>query len=116
MPAACSWRRASSAPPASPAADVAVSPGPGGPQYVALFDTNNDNTTATYVVTPYPGFGGGVTVAEASEASNLSANFLITAPGPLGGPDVRFYDGQSLQPTVRFNAYDPAFLGGVFVG
>ena len=41
--------------------------------------------------------------------------FLITAPGPLGGPDVRLYK-YAFQPTLRFNAYDPSFLGGVFVG
>jgi hypothetical protein len=102
-------------PPGGLTEDVAVSAGPGGPQYVGLFNTGSMTGVQVQTVTPYPGFGGGVTVAATSDNPGFHP-FLLTAPGPLGGPDVRVYDGFTFQPTLRFNAYDPAFLGGVFVG
>ena len=39
---------------------------------------------------------------------------LITAPGVGGSPSVRVFGGSS--PARRFNAFDPTFLGGVWVG
>ena len=44
---------------------------------------------------------------------------LITAPGPGRPPTVNTYTlaGTTLRPLgASFNAFDPAFLGGVFVG
>jgi hypothetical protein len=98
-------------------ANIVVSPGSGGPQDVRLFAASNA-PPVVFDVTPYPGFGGGITVAEtqANSGSPITNEYLVTAPGPLGGPDVRLFEGNDLQPVLRFNAYDGSFLGGVFVG
>jgi hypothetical protein len=95
--------------------DTAVAPGPGGPQEVRIFDALFMNPTPQATITPYPGFGGGMTVAVTTDNQDTN-DFLLIAPGPLGGPDVRIFENGDFQPVLRFNAYDPSFLGGVFVG
>jgi FG-GAP repeat len=95
--------------------DTAVTPGPGGPQEVRIFDALFKNPTPQAEVTPYPGFGGGFTATVTQDNHDFN-QFLLTAPGPLGGPDVRVFENGDFKPTLRFNAYDPSFLGGVFVG
>jgi hypothetical protein len=88
--------------------------GPGGPPEVRLYavNTNAQTTTLQSTLTPYPNFRGGASVAVTADQQNHSA-FLLTAPGPGGGPDVRVFDGTTFQPQFRFNAFDATFLGGV---
>jgi hypothetical protein len=58
-------------------------------------------------------FTGGVRVAAGDVDADGKAE-VITAPGPGGGPDVRVFAGNGA--LVReFLAYDPHFLGGVYV-
>ncbi len=60
-------------------------------------------------------FRGGVTLATPRIGpSGLPA--LVTGAGPGGGPHVEQWDTFGLPPTRSFNAFDPAFTGGVFVG
>jgi hypothetical protein len=40
---------------------------------------------------------------------------IITGAGPGSGPHVRVLDGTTGFPLLDLFAYDPAFLGGVFV-
>jgi hypothetical protein len=40
---------------------------------------------------------------------------IITAPGAGGAPDLRVFDFATLARLDEFMAYDPSFLGGVFV-
>jgi hypothetical protein len=98
--------------------NLIVTAGPGGPPNVLLYAFNNNNTTTLrFTVTPYPGFRGGVSASAAFDNAPDVGTFLLTAPGPGGGPDVRVYDPDSgYTPLFRFNAFDPAFLGGVNVG
>jgi len=60
-----------------------------------------------------PRFTGGVRVATADIDGDGKPE-IITAPGPGGGPNIRVFrwDGTLL---ASFNAYDPAFGGGVYV-
>ena len=39
----------------------------------------------------------------------------LRLPGPGGGPDVRVFNGETLDNIANFLAYDLGFLGGVFV-
>jgi autotransporter-associated beta strand protein len=59
-------------------------------------------------------FQGGVHVATA-DINGDGVNDTITGPGSGGGPDIRVWDGVTGAMIREFNAYDPAFTGGVFV-
>jgi hypothetical protein len=62
-----------------------------------------------------PGATGGVLVG-AVHANRDGRADVVTGAGPGGGPHVRVLDGGTLAELQGFFAYDPAFLGGVFVG
>jgi len=60
-------------------------------------------------------FTGGVNVAVGNADGN-GADEIITAPASAGGPNIRIFgyrNGRYVPTTVNFNAYDPAFRGGV---
>jgi hypothetical protein len=59
-------------------------------------------------------FGDGVRVAVADITNDGILN-IITAPGPVGGPHVKVFDGATGAVVRQFMAYDPSFRGGVFV-
>src|SRR5439155_1079079 len=63
-----------------------------------------------------PSFRGGVTVAVAG--TNSGAVLVETGAGPDGGPHVKVWQvaGNVATEQQSFFAFDPAFLGGVFVG
>jgi len=64
------------------------------------------------------GFTGGVFVAAADLNGNGHADIITTGPGG-DGPHIRVFDGMTgahlTGPAADFFAYDPAFMGGVFV-
>jgi hypothetical protein len=59
-------------------------------------------------------FTGGVRVAAADVDGDGFAD-IITAPGATGAPDMRVFDRGTTLLLDEFMAYDPSFLGGVFV-
>lgn len=61
-----------------------------------------------------PSFSGGVHVA-VGDVNGDGIPDIITGPGAGGGPLVNVYSGKDLSVLASFNAYDPAFLNGVFV-
>src|SRR5437763_3039102 len=61
-----------------------------------------------------PAFRGGVRVA-LGDFTGDGAPDVVTAPGTGGGPVVRVWDGLTGAMVREFNAYDPAFRGGMFV-
>jgi hypothetical protein len=61
-----------------------------------------------------PFFLGGVRVA-IGDVNGDGIPDIITAPGPGGGPDIRIWDGVSGNLIGEFAAYDPFFMGGVYV-
>jgi hypothetical protein len=63
-----------------------------------------------------PGFLGGVPVAAVVDLDGDKGVAIVTGAGPSGGPQVKVFDGTTLQVLDSFFAYDPRFLGGVFVG
>jgi hypothetical protein len=95
-------------------ADVIVGAGPGLAAGPAVWLVSGFNLALLQTLTPYdPRFAGGVRVGAADVNGDGRAS-LVTGPGSGGGPDVRAFGGSAS--ALRFNAFDPTFLGGVWVG
>jgi hypothetical protein len=62
-----------------------------------------------------PGFRGGVRVDSIDGNNDGRLDYIVSA-GPGENPLVRVIDFASLQDIYRIQAFDPSFLGGVFVG
>jgi uncharacterized protein (TIGR03118 family) len=60
-------------------------------------------------------FAGGVRVGAVDFDADGKAD-IITGAGPGGGPHVRAFRGTDLKQLDSFYAFDPSFMGGVFVG
>jgi uncharacterized repeat protein (TIGR01451 family) len=96
-------------------ADIVTGPGAGVPQ-VRVFDgTNVGRMMASFL--PYGANGrGGATVATADRNGDGRAD-ILTGAGPGGAPRVEAFDGTNPAHLLEsFLAFDPGFLGGVFVG
>jgi hypothetical protein len=84
----------------------------GGPD-VRLFGPTGERTHGFLAYDP--SFSGGVTLAvESIDAGGVVS--LVTGAGPGGGPHVKVWVANSALTLQSFFAFDPAFLGGVFVG
>ena len=94
-------------------AEVIVGAGAGGAPEVSVFRIDDFGQLATYQ--PYgAGFMGGVRVGVAP--STISGKFnIVTGPGSGGGPQVQVYDLSKHTALDNFFAFDPDFLGGIFV-
>jgi autotransporter-associated beta strand protein len=88
----------------------AVAAGAGGFPIVNVYDDQGALIRSFFAYDP--SFRGGVNVATA-EFTHDGVPEIITAPGFGGGPVVRIWDGQTGAMLREFNAYDPAFRGGV---
>ena len=102
--------------------DIIVSADAGGGPHVKVFDGADLQVLFSFFAYD-PGFTGGVRVA-AGLIDGDGVPDIVTGPGPGGGPHVRVFTGLVSQGTVpaqfddilgSFFAYDPAFLGGVYV-
>jgi hypothetical protein len=94
-------------------ADIILGPGPGLAPHVRVLDGGTLASLHEFFAYD-PAFAGGVSVA-AGDVTGDGAADLVTGPGPGGGPHVRVLAGGTLAPIHDFLAYDPNFLGGVFV-
>ncbi|QGJ71066.1 Hypothetical protein PBC10988_27690 [Planctomycetales bacterium 10988] len=88
----------------------------GGPR-VTVFSGANGSILSDFFAYE-PTFYGGIRVAAGDLTGDGKAE-IITSPGPGGGPRVRVFDGSSGDPMLGSNgdffAYNPGFLGGLFV-
>jgi hypothetical protein len=90
--------------------------GAGGGPHVKVFDGSNVINVLTSFFAYGMNFTGGVSVATADVNGDGKAD-IITGAGPGGGPNVKAFSGSNPASLLdNFFAYDPAFLGGVFVG
>ncbi len=94
-------------------ADIITGTGPGGRPQVRAFDSATLAAVADF--TAYdPAFRGGVAVATAGYNGSAAAD-ILTGPGPGGTPVMKVFGTAGTQ-LAGFVPFDPAFLGGVFVG
>jgi hypothetical protein len=95
-------------------ADVVTGAGPGGGPHVEVF-SGRDGTVLQSFYAYAPAFAGGVWVSAVADVTGDGLADVVTAAGPGGGPHVKVFSGAGAPVRSAF-AYDPAFLGGVFVG
>jgi hypothetical protein len=102
-------------------AEIITGTGFGGGPAVKIFSqatlaTNVPEPSALAAFFAYDlNFRGGVRV-DAIDANGDGKIDIVTAPGPGLSSDVRTIDFTTLQDIYRFQAFDPSFVGGVFVG
>jgi hypothetical protein len=98
---------------------VVTGAGAGGGPHVQAFRVIANSVPPLQTVASFfaydAGFTGGVTVA-AVDYDNDGISEIVTGTGAGGAPHVRVFDGVTLTLAYEFFAYDPGFLGGVFVG
>jgi hypothetical protein len=95
-------------------ADVVVGAGAGGVPMVRVFDGGNGQTLTSFLAYD-TNFAGGVRVA-ARDVNGDGKSDFITGAGGGGGPHVKEFRGTDQNTLQSFFAFDPGFLGGVFVG
>ena len=96
-------------------ADIVVGAGAGGGPDVRVYSGANPAIKLSDFFAYNINFTGGVRVAVA-DVDGDGFDDIITAPGAGGAPDPRVFDFATLARLDEFMAYDPSFLGGVFVG
>ncbi|QGJ71280.1 Hypothetical protein PBC10988_29840 [Planctomycetales bacterium 10988] len=84
----------------------------GGGPHVRILDKDGNETFSFFAYNP--AFVGGVRVAT-GDVNGDGVLDIITAPGASGGPHVKVFDGTDFSVISEFFAYDPAFVGGVFI-
>ncbi len=97
---------------AGPVGSYAVAADAGGGPNVQVFSRTGvlQQSFNAYSAT----FTGGVRVALADVNGDQIPD-IITVPGSGGGPNVRVFDGRTLQLLYSFQAYDPRFTNGLTV-
>jgi hypothetical protein len=95
-------------------ADIITGAGAGGGPHVEVFNGVN-HALLTSFLAYVPDFTGGVRVGVVPDVDGDGLADLVTAAGPGGGPHTKVFRGTNGALLKSFFAYDPAFLGGVFV-
>jgi autotransporter-associated beta strand protein len=100
-------------------ADIITGADSGGGPNVTVFDGRSAAAGISKVLYSFfaydPNFIGGVRVAAGDVNGDGKAD-IITGAGPGGGPHVETFDGSDPSKVLdSFFAYDPNFIGGVFV-
>jgi autotransporter-associated beta strand protein len=95
-------------------ADLIVGAGEGGGPHVKVYSGRLDALLDNFFAYD-SNFRGGVRVG-AGDVNGDGKDDIITGAGPGGGPHVKVTTAGTLHEMDSFMAFDPTFLGGVFVG
>jgi hypothetical protein len=93
--------------------DIVTAPGPSGGPHIRVWDGASGELICEFNAY-HPDFRGGVFVA-AAKIDFDDIPDIITGPGAGGGPHVRVFSGAGGELLSEWQAYDPAFLGGISV-
>lgn len=96
-------------------ADIITGADAGGGPHVLAYDGKNVGNILTSFFAYDPSLSAGVRVSAADVNADGRPD-IITGPGSPLAPTVRVFDVPTQTVLRTFSAYDPAFLGGVFVG
>ena len=94
-------------------AEIIAGAGFGGGPAIAILNSQTGEVMQSFFAFD-PAFTGGVFVA-VQDTNGDGILDIIAAAGPGGGPEVRIFDGASLNVLRAFFAYDQSFTGGVSV-
>ncbi|MFM7096555.1 MAG: FG-GAP repeat domain-containing protein [Gemmataceae bacterium] len=94
-------------------ADIIAGAGFGGGPAIAILDSQTGQVLEAFFAFD-TSFTGGVFVA-VQDVNNDGFLDIIAGAGPGGGPEVRIFNGRTLNVLRAFYAYDEAFTGGVSV-
>jgi hypothetical protein len=97
--------------------DIVTAAGPGGGPHVRAFDGKTGlqfSGPAGSFFAYTAAFTGGVFVG-CTDVNGDGLPDIVTGAGAGGGPHVRAFDGRTGVEILGFFAFNPAFLGGVFV-
>lgn len=104
--------------------DVIVGAGEGGGPHVNVFSLDPTAANGLKTISSFFAYDGdlrsGVRVA-AGPLQRIGRDFIVTAPGPGGGPEVRVFDAQQVinrpiaAPVLQFFAADSTLRDGVYV-
>jgi hypothetical protein len=94
-------------------AEIITGAGSGGGPHVRVFSHTGAGLQSFFAYST--AFTGGVRVAAADVDGDGRAD-IVTGAGPSGGPHVRAFRGIDRMALQSFFAFDPAFLGGIYVG
>ena len=95
-------------------ADIVTGAGPGGGPHVRVFSGIDLSDLASFYAFD-PVFNGGVSVAGADFDGDGQPELVLGA-GPGGGPMLRVLRISDFAELASFDALDPSFTGGVFIG
>jgi hypothetical protein len=93
--------------------EIIAGAGFGGGPAIAILNSQTGEVMETFFAFD-PAFTGGVFVA-VQDTNGDGILDIIASAGPGGGPEVRIFDGGSLNVLRAFFAYDQSFTGGVSV-
>lgn len=96
-------------------ADIITAAGAGGGPHVQVFSGANRSVLSSFLAYA-ANFTGGVRLGLVHDVDGDGLPDIVTAAGPGGGPHVRVFRGINAAPLGSLLAYDPTFVGGVFVG
>lgn len=95
-------------------AEIITGAGAGGGPHVKVFSGTDNHTMGSFFA--FSGtFAGGVTVS-AHDANSDGRADIVVGGGAGQTSQVRLLDGLSIASIRQFSAFDPSYMGGVFVG